>query len=245
MNPSETYCRNCETPLQGSFCPSCGQRASIHKVTFRETFEDLTSAVFSIDAPFVRTIKELIIAPGRLFRSYLSGKRKSYYKPVAFFVVMTVGYLILRSLVQFDPFENSSVDKSKLPDADTILATRDYMLAHINKLLFFFVFTLGLMMKLFFYKRYSLAEYLAVSFYMVGIYTFFGVFNVLLVRFAGPNWQTFAILVMLVYFIYALVSFLEGSKIWIVLKGLLAYIFGFVLYTLLAFGLSYIVIKYF
>lgn len=243
MDASNPYCRNCEQPTAGAFCPSCGQRTSVHKVTFRETLEDFNDAVFSVNAPFFRTIRALLVNPGGMFRDYLSGKRKSYYKPVSFFVLMTVLYLLFRSIMHFNPFEGNPIDETKVPDANHVSAAREYMLANINKMLFIFTFILGLMLKLFFYKRYSLAEFLAVSFYLIGAYTFFGLFNVLLVSIFGNSWQIFAILVMFLYFIYAMISFLQRPKLWIVVKGILAYVIAFLCYAILAFGLSYLIVK--
>ncbi|NNJ88717.1 MAG: hypothetical protein HKP53_04900, partial [Eudoraea sp.] len=59
-------CKNCGNISEGNYCPHCGQRISVHKVTFKETFEDLADALFTLNAPLLNTIKELIITPGVL-----------------------------------------------------------------------------------------------------------------------------------------------------------------------------------
>ncbi len=69
-------CRNCGTSLNGNYCINCGQKASVHKITFRETFRDFIDAVFSVNSPLWYTFKLLIRNPGKLFKEYIDGKRK-------------------------------------------------------------------------------------------------------------------------------------------------------------------------
>ncbi|MBT8208971.1 MAG: DUF3667 domain-containing protein, partial [Eudoraea sp.] len=81
---------------------------AISKVTFGETFRDLVDALFSVNAPLLITLKGLLKNPGKLLRSYLAGQRKRYYKPVAFFVLTTILYILIRTLIGFDPFRNEA-----------------------------------------------------------------------------------------------------------------------------------------
>lgn len=242
MSERSTYCHNCDTPATGNYCSSCGQRTTIHKVTFRDTFQDFWDFIFSVNAPFFKTIKWLIKNPGKLLREYLEGKRKSYYKPVAFFLVMTVVYLLIRSLIGYDPFGNTTLNVTDETQRQLLTEARNFMLLNIDKLLFVFVFTMGFFLKLFFYKKCSLAEFLAVSFYLIAVYTIITTLNMFFIQYVDSQVQYLAILVMLIYFCYALISFFQKRKILVLLKAIIVYFISFISYGLLAFAISFLIV---
>ncbi|WP_372973486.1 DUF3667 domain-containing protein [Muriicola sp.] len=236
-------CKNCGMLSQGNFCTRCGQRLSVHKVTFRETFEDLSDALISVNAPLLITVRDLVIRPGDLLRNYLEGKRKRYYRPVAFFLLTTFLYIVIRSLIGFDPFRDSTVvvEGDKV-DVSLLTEARNFMLININNFLFVFVLTLALLMKLFFYKRYSMAEFIAVSFYLLGIYTLLVTCNMFVVQYAGNNLQPLGITIMWLYFIYAMISFMKRPAFWVVLKSIIVFLLAFMTYGVTSFGLSYLIV---
>lgn len=228
--------------MSGNFCSECGQRTSINKVTFSETFGDFWNYVFSVDAPFLVTLRLLFSNPGRLLRNYLAGKRKSYYKPVAFFILMTIVYLLIRSMINFDPFSNTTLQVSGNSQTLLLDEARNYMLLNVDKLLFVFVFTMGLLLKLFFYKKGSLAEFIAVSFYMIAVYTILAIFNMFFIKYINPDFQILAMLVMLLYFCYAMISFFQRSKFLVLVKSLLIFFLGFISYGFIAFAISFLIV---
>jgi len=228
---------------RGYFCPECGQRMNIHRVTFGETFQDLVNALFSINAPLLITIKDLVIKPGVLLRNYLNGQRRRYYKPVSFFILTTVLYLIVRSLIGFDPFRNSMITVQEQPlDATRLTDARNFMLLNINNFLFIFVFTLAIFSKLFFYRRYSLAEFLAISFYLLGVYTLLVTCNMFVVQYFGDQLQPMGIFVMSLYFVFAMCSLFQSSYFLVAVKAFLLFILAFMSYALTSFGLSYLIV---
>ncbi len=245
VDPEPIYCKNCGEQVNGDYCSDCGQRTSVHRVTFKETLDDFIESVFTVDAPFFVTLKGLFIQPGALFKEFLSGKRKTYYKPVAFFILTTIVYLLIRSVIDFDPFLDTSIivlDEEKKTPIMTL--ARNYMLLNINKLLFVFVFTLALFLKLFFYKTFALAEFVAISFYLTGMYTLFTTINMFYVQYVDSKFQALGILMMFAYFIYAMVLFIDGGKFWVVVKSIPTFLLAFIFYVLLAFGISYVIVSF-
>jgi len=239
---SNAHCKNCGSVLTDNFCAHCGQSAAVDRITFKETLGDFINTVFSVDAPFVITLKLLLVNPGKLFREYLDGKRKTYYKAVPFFILMSLIHILIRSVISFDALAGIKATPDNGPDYTLILEAGRFMFNNINNFLFFFVFSLGLTLKIFFYKKYTLAEYIAVSFYIIGAYTILGNLNVLFMKFVNSEIQFLALLFMVVYVIYALVSFFKTNKIWVAIKGFIAYLMGMILYMILAFGLSFVII---
>lgn len=240
--PLINTCKNCGTKVKGNYCAICGQKTTVAKVTFKETFQDLLDAVFTIDAPFLTTLRMLVINPGMLFREYLNGKRKKYYKPVTFFILMTVLYLIIRGIINYDPFGSTILQVEDPSKSQLLTKARDFMLLNIDKLLFVFVFSLSVFMKLFFYKKNSLAEFLAISFFLLGIYTILTTLNMFYIQFINNSFQGISIVVMLLYFIYAMVSYFKVKKVQVVIKSAVAFFLAFFFYGFLAYGLSFLII---
>jgi len=116
------------------------------------------------------------------------------------------------------------------------------MLINIDKLLFAFVFMLGLLMKLFFLRKYTFAEFLAVSFYLLGAYTLFTILNLFYVAYLNSTLQFLHILLMTLYFIYAMTSFFQKRKLVVGIKSAILFPLAFLSYVILAFGTSYLVI---
>jgi len=116
------------------------------------------------------------------------------------------------------------------------------MLLNIDKLLFVFVFTMGVFLKLFFYRKRSLAEFLAISFYLIAIYTILTTLNMFYIRYIDAGMQYLAILVMMIYFCYAMISFFKKRKILVLFKSLIVFNAGFIAYGLLAFAVSLLIV---
>ncbi|NNE01688.1 MAG: DUF3667 domain-containing protein [Eudoraea sp.] len=244
MEDQSTHtCNNCGAVSNGYFCPECGQRLSVNRVNFKETIQDFADVVFSVNGPLLTTLKGLIKQPGLVIREYLQGKRKKYYKPVAFFLLTTVVYLIIRQLIGFDPFRNSmiQVEEGSL-DGTTLTDARNYMLLNINNFLFIFVFTLATFSKLFFFKKYSLAEFLAISFYLIGIYTLFVTCTMFLVQYIGDYLQPIGVVVMFLYFVFAMCSLFQKSYFFVIIKSIVLFILAFFAYFMTAYSLSVLIV---
>lgn len=224
--------------MNENFCGFCGQSASVDTITFKETFNDFLESVFSVNAPLVVTFKLLILNPGKLFREYLSGKRKTYYKPVSFFILSTFLYLVLRSVINYNPASLSGVNV----DGMLLVEAGKYMVKNINNILFFLVFALGIFLKLFFFKRYSFVEYLAISFYLAGIYTLMGAVFMIYLKFVNPTPTYVTFILFFFYIVYSLISFFKDKKIKVALKAIFVFLFSFMVYIVFGFFLSLLIV---
>jgi hypothetical protein len=81
----ESACLNCGTPLVGSHCHACGQRAHVHR-TLTAFFHDLLHGVLHFEGKVWRTLPLLAWRPGKLTRGYIDGRRASYVSPIALFL---------------------------------------------------------------------------------------------------------------------------------------------------------------
>ena len=235
-------CKNCNSEVNSNYCHNCGQRTSIHKVTFSETFQDVINSMFSIDAPLWVTIKTLILNPGKLFRDYLSGKRKTYYKPVTFFILTTIVFVLVKALLNYDPMQNMVRVQQKSIDMNLFYDAGIYMAKNINNIIFTFVFSFAVMTKLFFYKKYSLAEYVAVSFFVVGFYMIITTVSMSLLQFGVAQLRMAPFILMFFYVIYALTSLFQTKDLLTIIKIVFVYFFAIIFYLVLGYGISLLIV---
>ena len=85
-------CKNCDAALSGNFCANCGQKADIHRVTFKHFLHEFFHAFTHADKGILLLIKELVTRPGYVAREYLDGKRKKYFNPLSFLVIISSLY---------------------------------------------------------------------------------------------------------------------------------------------------------
>lgn len=241
MKSPSKHCNNCNSVIKGNYCNNCGQRASVNKVTFTETFHDFVESVFSINAPFINTLKLLFVNPGKLFREYLSGKRKAYYKPVSFFILATIVYVLILAMLNFNPidkvFPEKPINVFNIFKEASILASKS-----INNLLFIYVFTNAVCLKIFFYKNYSLIEYIAVSFYLIAVYTLLMVITIPITIFTNLGYQVIPSILMFIYMIFSMISFLKKRNFATVTKIIISYFISLPLFWLTGFGISLVIV---
>ena len=97
----EGACLNCGTPLVGTHCHSCGQRAHVHR-TIGAFFHDLLHGVLHFEGKTWRTLPMLAWKPGQLTREYIEGKRAKYISPIALYLfVVFVSFALWSALGGF------------------------------------------------------------------------------------------------------------------------------------------------
>jgi len=243
IGPEPIYCKNCGAKNEDSYCAQCGQRAAVHKVRFRETFNDLTDNLFSNSAPLPLTVRELVLNPGLLFREYLNGKRKKYYKPISFFILSTLVYLFVRWVIDFEDYVEIPIGaNTKKINLELFSNARDYFFQNIKSLAFILVFTLAVFMKLFYWRNYVFAEYIAISFYLNGVYSLLATINLFFIKYISPEVQFLAMVVMCIYFVYAMVSFFHDQRFKVGSLSLLLYWLSYGAYVFLAIIISYLIV---
>ncbi|PWK19011.1 DUF3667 domain-containing protein [Xanthomarina spongicola] len=239
---NKSICKNCNSEISGSYCSSCGQRTTIHKVTFKETFQDFMDVVFSINSPLFLTLKLLVINPGKLFNEYLNGKRKTYYRPVPFFILTTIVFVLIRVLLDYDPMENMVVVGNESMDQSLINNAGIFMAKNINNIIFTFVFSFAIFVKLFFYKKYTFAEYLAVSFYVIGFYIIITTILMFGLQYAGAQYRMVPFIILFFYMIYVLTSLFKKNKVLTILKTVFVFLFSIFFYMIFGYGISFLIV---
>jgi hypothetical protein len=178
LTGNNTNCLNCGTAIQGNYCSYCGQATSTGRITFKETVTNFLRITFAFEGPLWMTFRLLITNPGKLFREYIGGQRKTYYKPVAFFILIAAIYLILRVWIDFDSlegledafFNSDEVALAEIfatnEEASKVMGIIRMMEGNINYQLILLIFSIAISFKLLFRKKYNLAEYTSIGLYI-------------------------------------------------------------------------------
>jgi hypothetical protein len=94
-------CLNCGYSLDEvyNYCPGCGQENTNNNVSFYKFLGDFISNYFSFDSRFWRSIKPFFLQPGYLTDRFNEGKRNSYISPLRLYLVISLIYFFIISIV--------------------------------------------------------------------------------------------------------------------------------------------------
>ena len=90
-----TNCRNCDTLLDGNFCPVCGQKDVDLERPISKLVGDVLKETFELDGRTYRTVRMLLGHPGALTTEFLAGRRRSYTPPLRLYLVISVSFFVL------------------------------------------------------------------------------------------------------------------------------------------------------
>ena len=91
-------CPNCEAPLSGPYCWSCGQRQLDLERPIRALMAEALEAFLSLDARLLRTLWPLLRRPGFLTMEFLAGRRARYVHPFKLYFALSVLLFLALSL---------------------------------------------------------------------------------------------------------------------------------------------------
>lgn len=88
-------CKNCESPLYGEFCSDCGQKVyTENDKSISKLFSEALHFITHFEGKFFKTLKTIYQSPGKLSLDYCNGIRQKYYKPVSFYLLTILLYLL-------------------------------------------------------------------------------------------------------------------------------------------------------
>jgi len=106
-------CLNCGHLVEERFCPHCGQENTEPKQPFHYLFTHFIEDFTHYDGQFWKTIKYLLIRPGRLTKEYLAGKRQMYVAPVKLYIFISFITFFLPTLFSSSEEELSDHEKKE------------------------------------------------------------------------------------------------------------------------------------
>ncbi|MDG2070348.1 MAG: DUF3667 domain-containing protein [Pseudomonadales bacterium] len=99
-----TICPNCDTPLHGPYCSTCGQHQGRYDQVFSQLVSESLGDIFRLDARGSNTLLSLLFRPGQLIVEFLAGARARFISPVRLYLVAS---LLLFLLISIGPEDRS------------------------------------------------------------------------------------------------------------------------------------------
>lgn len=94
-------CLNCEHPLAAGkqFCSNCGQKTAVHRLSLHDVGHDALHYFTHADKGIFSLIWQLVRKPGIVAREYVAGKRRKYFPPLNFFLIVAAISLFMTSML--------------------------------------------------------------------------------------------------------------------------------------------------
>jgi len=89
-------CKNCNAPINGTFCQSCGQKLiDSEDRSLSKLLAELISNLFFFDGRFWISLRYLMFKPGKMTTEFVDGKRKRFLPPISLFLLVNLIYFIV------------------------------------------------------------------------------------------------------------------------------------------------------
>lgn len=94
-----TNCLNCGSLLAPDhrFCSRCGQKSSTDRITLHEVWHDIVHYFTHADKGIFHLLGALARRPGIVAKEYIEGRRKAYFKPINFFLIVAAILVFMTS----------------------------------------------------------------------------------------------------------------------------------------------------
>ena len=102
-----TQCLNCEIPVmpQQAYCMGCGQKTQLKRLSLHEVTHEAIHYFTHADKSIFSLLKQLLVNNGKVGKEYIAGKRKKYFPPLNFFLIVGTVFVLIISVVN-KPAEN-------------------------------------------------------------------------------------------------------------------------------------------
>lgn len=121
-------CLNCEAllPEAARFCHQCGQKASLHRLSWHDVAHDAVHYFTHADKGIFSLIKALALRTGNVAREYVQGRRKRYFPPLNFFLLVAALFVFMTNVFErFTPTnaaaQQAQIEKMKDPKKKEML----------------------------------------------------------------------------------------------------------------------------
>lgn len=224
-------CINCGRAVAGSdqkFCPACGQPTPVHRIDWHFLGHELEHSVLHMDRGILYSLKELMLRPGHLMRSYLEGRRAKQVKPLLLLMVSAAAVVLLGKYLMGGDLVGSAMQagyaeaRAMQPGgrvdpafaASTFAVVKDWINAHLT------VFTLILLpFEAFAFwlafrgRGLNYPEWLVITAFLT-VQTFIFMALAILVGRWVPHAQGLSVALASVYAVFSLIQLFRNHSVW-------------------------------
>lgn len=239
-----SICLNCNAEVNSNYCPDCGQRQMVKRLSLREGWNDFWARIYGFDGLFLNTLRDLTIKPGFAARDFVNGNRVKYYGPVGYFFLMITLYLIVASFLNIEIRDvmklSSTVAATNQPLAgsgqDQFNTMILNMISDNLKLFSFLIIPFQALMALLFFRksRFNFIEHSVVPLYVTGHAFWPSIIGLFLFRIQGPStYQAMLGLISIPLYVLACLQFYNDQSRWkVFVKSLMAYIGAYFVFVI-------------
>ncbi len=237
-------CINCGTPTDGNYCPQCGQRMKVKRISFKEGFQDFGARIYGFDSQFPRTLRDLTIRPGIAAKRFIEGNRALYYGPVGYYFLMITVMLLIASILGVD-FNEMMMSRSKdlsmveqpagSGPAEATRRLQMMVLDNFKIFTFTLVLFVTLWQKVFFRKSgYNLLEHSVMVFFVMGHFYWLTILDLMISEATGLKMSyLFSLVVMVLFFSFATSQLYDyQSKVKAFVKGIFSFLIGYATFAI-------------
>ena len=162
-------CISCSYKHNEKFCPNCGEKTGVPKITFSSTVETTFATITNMDKGFLYNLKNLTLKPKETIEEYLKGKRKGIFNPISFLIISTSIYLVIESLLKVNNIATDEQVKVLKEQVSYKIGSNGgrFIKDYLKFFWIFSVIPLSLLTKLFF-KRFNFAEHITINSFVLG-----------------------------------------------------------------------------
>ncbi len=142
-------CRNCQAPLGGEYCGSCGQRNVDLERPIWGLMADVIKETFEVDGRAWRTVRMLFRHPGKLTGEFLEGRRRTYTSPLRLYLVTSISFFVFVAWLAQSGF---LLDPGQDPVFDAAVQAR-FLSDDLPRLMFVLLPVFALLMKAAYFRR--------------------------------------------------------------------------------------------
>jgi len=183
----EIICKNCEAEnqIEFTYCPQCGQKTQLHRLSLHDIVHEAIHYFTHADKGLFQLIRDLVIKRGKVAKQFVEGKRKKFYPPLTFFLLVIAMNVFVST--KTDDHVNVDIQK-KYPEVNSIKNPEQraewiaiyerrekgihFVNTNVNTISMISLPIIALIFWLF-YRRlgYNYVEHLVAGMYMFGFYT--------------------------------------------------------------------------
>lgn len=164
-------CKNCGSVVEQNFCPVCGQKKGIQKITWAFIFREIVHLFTHVEKGFIFSSVKMFYNPGAFVKSYLDGKRKDKQPPVSFLFIWAAIFLLLRNaLISLFDYKQEVLNTPSFVDEEAAL----YYYTHVTYITIIYIPLYAAILRIItgLYRRLNYAETITICFYGYGIFFF-------------------------------------------------------------------------
>ncbi len=217
----ESSCQNCGAPADANFCPNCGQKTRLQRISLTTLLQETSANVFQINRGLFYSIIEFTRRPAISVENYLSNKRKQYLQPVAYAFTLASFYFLLSRLVDHNTYFDSALEGFVLASSDMendkliierlTWFTRNYAFTALLMVPFFSLATF----LVFINEKRNYLEHVVLNLYITGhqslIYAFFAIASVFISN--ADLVEILTLFFSVAYAVYVLLTFFKAQHL--------------------------------